>query len=360
MIKVKEKNAVRVALGAEDAEYIVLDGHKVWPYNDSVAHPFTLLSRADGNEITLTFTAPAPAEGEDAETLDVEVWVDDAASPTVLTATSGTPLLLATLDRTHRVRVRLGDYTPSSTRYVTFSATDSYEAYGDLLTLKGKTVVSSYDYYHLFYGSTTLTHSRGLVMPSVAMATYCFANMFHGCTALVDASELPSMNLATYCYNAMYYRCTALKRAQRILPATKLKQYCYASMFNSSGLRTAPVLPAIALNPLYHCYENMLRDSNVRWVKALFTTSPTTSYTANWVSGLPNNASCVFVKNENATWTTTGQHSVPARWTQYTCAPDDYTTPWDGTWEEPEQEAASASSTVETTSMASDSMDEEI
>ena len=340
MIKVKEKNTVRVALGAEDAEYVMLDGHKVWPYDDSVAHPFTLLSRADGNEISLTFTAPEPAEGEDAETLDVEVWVDGAASPTTLTAAAGTPLLLATLDRTHRVRVRLGDYTPSSTRYVRFAATDSYEVYGDLLTLKGKTKVNGYDYYHLFYASTTLTHSRGLVMPSVAMAAFCFAAMFQKCTALVDAPELPAMKLAKSCYRAMFNACTALKRAQRILPATELEQYCYSSMFNSSGLRTAPVLPAIALKPLYHCYENMFRESNVRWVKALFTTTPSTSYTANWVNELPNNVSCVFVKNENAKWTTTGNNAVPTKWTQYTCAPDDYTTPWDGTWEEPEQEEA--------------------
>ena len=339
---VKGKKAVRLCLGAKDAdaEYVMLNGHKVWPYNDSVAHPFTLLSRADGNEISLTFTAPAPAEGEDAETLDVEVWVDGAASPTVLTATAGTPLLLATLDRTHRVRVRLGDYTPSSARYVTFAATDSYEAYGDLLTLKGKTEVDGYDYYRLFYGSTTLTHSRGLVMPSVAMATYCFASMFYGCTALVDASELPAMKLATYCYANMYYRCTALKRAQRILPATTLANYCYRAMFRYSGIEIAPVMPAEKL--VTQCYHDQLRNCNsLRWVKALFTTTPGSTTAGNWMYSSRNESSCVFVKNEEATWTTTGQHSVPGNWTQYTCAPDDYTTPWDGTWEEPEEEAAS-------------------
>ncbi|MBQ9655979.1 MAG: hypothetical protein IJV38_08155 [Prevotella sp.] len=338
---VKGKKAVRLCLGAKDAdaEYVMLNGHKVWPYDDSVAHPFTLLSRADGNEMTLTLTAPDPAEGEDAETLDVEVWVDGAASPTVLTATAGTPLLLATLDRTHRVRVRLGDYTPSSTRYVTFSATDSYEVYGDLLTLKGKTEVNGYDYYRLFYGSTTLVHSRGLVMPSVAMATYCFAAMFLYCTALVDAPELPAMKLARYCYYEMFYRCTALKRAQRILPATKLANYCYRAMFRYSGIEIAPVMPAEKL--VTQCYHDQLRNCNsLRWVKALFTTTPGSTTAGNWMYSSRNESSCVFVKNEEATWTTTGQHSVPGNWTQYTCAPDDYTTPWDGTWEEPEQEEA--------------------
>lgn len=34
MIKVKGKNAVRVAIGAEDAEYVMLGGHKVWPHDE--------------------------------------------------------------------------------------------------------------------------------------------------------------------------------------------------------------------------------------------------------------------------------------------------------------------------------------
>lgn len=34
----------------------------------------------------------------------------------------------------------------------------------------------------------------------------------------------------------------------------------------------------------------------------------------NWVYGVPNNNSCIFVKNINATWTNTGDSAVPTRW----------------------------------------------
>ena len=45
----------------------------------------------------------------------------------------------------------------------------------------------------------------------------------------------------------------------------------------------------------------------------MFTTTPTTTYTLNWVSGV--NSTGTFVKNSSAQWDVTGANGVPTGWT---------------------------------------------
>ena len=58
------------------------------------------------------------------------------------------------------------------------------------------------------------------------MATYCYSNMFQGCTSLTTAPSLPATTLANYCYAGMFYGCTSLTTAPD-LPATTLTERCY-------------------------------------------------------------------------------------------------------------------------------------
>jgi hypothetical protein len=51
----------------------------------------------------------------------------------------------------------------------------------------------------------------------------------------------------------------------------------------------------------------------LNYIKAMFTTTPTSTYTANWVSGVA--ATGTFVKNASATWTNVGTYAVPTGWT---------------------------------------------
>ena len=44
-----------------------------------------------------------------------------------------------------------------------------------------------------------------------AMASYCYSNMFQGCTSLTAAPSLPATTLANNCYNSMFYLCTKIK-----------------------------------------------------------------------------------------------------------------------------------------------------
>jgi hypothetical protein len=50
----------------------------------------------------------------------------------------------------------------------------------------------------------------------------------------------------------------------------------------------------------------------------MFTTTPGTTNTRDWVNGVA--ASGTFVKNSAATWTTTGNNGVPTGWTVQTAS----------------------------------------
>jgi hypothetical protein len=50
----------------------------------------------------------------------------------------------------------------------------------------------------------------------------------------------------------------------------------------------------------------------------MFTTTPSTSYTDNWVSGV--SATGTFVKNSAAQWNVTGVYGVPNGWTVETAS----------------------------------------
>ena len=87
--------------------------------------------------------------------------------------------------------------------------------------------------------------------------------MFNGCTNLVTAPELPATKLANYCYNYMFNGCSSLN-----------------------------------------------------YIKAMFTTTPSTAYTNNWVNGVASTGT--FVKNASATWDVTGVNGIPSGWTKET------------------------------------------
>jgi hypothetical protein len=94
----------------------------------------------------------------------------------------------------------------------------------DTVQIGGHPTMSSYAYYGLFYGCTSLTTAPDL--PATKLATSCYQYMFHGCTSLTTAPELPATTLADYCYSYMFYGCKSLTTAPE-LPATKLADGCY-------------------------------------------------------------------------------------------------------------------------------------
>jgi hypothetical protein len=205
---------------------------------------------------------------------------------------------------------------------------------------KGKTeITQAYQFYNLFNSATKIVDASGLALPATTLADNCYSNMFYGCTSLVNAPALPATTLANYCYYQMFTGCTSLVSAPA-LPATTLANYCYQYMFQGctslvnapalpattlaskcyqymfqgcTSLVTAPALPATTLTD--YCYRYMFDGcSKLNYIKAMFTTAPSTSYLNSWVSGV--SASGTFVKNSAATWTDTFEvNAIPEGWT---------------------------------------------
>jgi len=168
-------------------------------------------------------------------------------------------------------------------------------------------------YASMFEGCTSLTTAPEL--PATTLADYCYQEMFNGCTSLTTAPVLSATTLSYRCYGSMFYGCTSLVNAP-VLPATTLTSYCYSGMFyGCTSLTTAPELPATTL--AQNCYNSMFWGcTNLNYIKAMFTTTPSTSYTRNWVNGV--SATGTFVKNSAAEWNVTGNDGIPNGWTVQT------------------------------------------
>ena len=192
--------------------------------------------------------------------------------------------------------------TPGSTTGVgTFSATGSFNVWGNAMsllfgdnfarvkTLSGKNGA----FYNLFLNNKKLVSAENLSLPALTMVQNGYRSMFQGCSNLVYPPELPATTIktsATYCYDSMFKGCTSLTTAP-VLPATTLAAYC--------------------------CYQYMFRGcTSLNYIKAMFTTKPSTNYTNNWVSGVASTGT--FVKNSAATWNVTGVNGVPTGWTVQT------------------------------------------
>ena len=198
------------------------------------------------------------------------------------------------------------------------------------------TTLAEYCYGCMFYNCSSLTTAPAL--PATTLAYGCYNCMFAGCSKLIATPALPATTLVTSCYNQMFYNCSSLTTAPA-LPATTLVRSCYYSMFsdcsklttapelpattlidscygfmfrNCTSLTTAPTLPATTL--VEYCYDNMFVGcSNLKYIKALFTTTPSSTYTGGWVDGVASSGK--FVKKFDATWDVTGVSGIPSRWT---------------------------------------------
>jgi hypothetical protein len=172
------------------------------------------------------------------------------------------------------------------------------------------TTLANSCYQQMFQGCTSLTTAPEL--PATTLAYGCYVSMFGGCTSLTTTHVLPATILAESCYSQMFYGCSSLTIAPE-LPATTLANGCYSNMFGyCTSLTTAPELPATTL--ANSCYNYMFYNcTNLNYIKALFTTTPSTSYTGSWVSSVASTGT--FVKNSSATWDVTGPNGIPFYWT---------------------------------------------
>lgn len=215
---------------------------------------------------------------------DGETWQSGTSSTVISFTESG-----------ERVYFRASGLTASSSSGIgSFSSTaGEFNIGGNIMSMvygadyRGKTeLTQTYTFYRMFYQLTRLKSAQFLALPSTTLTSYCYNGMFYGCTSLVNAPALPATTLVNSCYRYMFYGCTSLKTAP-VLPAKSLQNNCYAYMF-------------------YGC-------TNLSYIKAMFTNTPSTTYTESWVKDVASTGQ--FVKNSAATWNVTGVNGIPEGWT---------------------------------------------
>lgn len=340
---------------------------------DYSTHYLTFESLADDNEIYLS-TRQTGSKQVFISTDDGQTWTEKTAANLVVLATlnRGEKMLIKANNETYSKKIG------NNYDYSHFQVRKPYNLSGNIMSLVygdnfiGQTTLNStYTFYHLFSGlmeyegiTGTLVSAGNLVLPATSnycyyqmfitegrlttppkltattlaegcyrfmfaectslsitptlsattMADYSYASMFQGCTSLTTPTALPATTLATGCYYAMYEGCTSLTTAPA-LPVTSLATSCYRLMFyGCTSLTTAPELPATTL--VSDCYTSMFYGcTSLNYIKALFTTEPNTTYTANWVANVAANGT--FVKNPLAEWTAwiaRGQNTIPDNW----------------------------------------------
>ena len=137
----------------------------------------------------------------------------------------------------------------------------------------------------LFSGSSVV-NAKDLILPATSLSAALYMRMFYGCTSLISAPALPATSLTDNCYSSMFYGCTSLTTAP-VLPATTLAVWCYGSMFRNC--------------------------TSLNYIKMMATEiNSNHNHLTNWVAGVGSTGT--FVKNESATWTTTGVSGVPEGW----------------------------------------------
>lgn len=249
--------------------------------------------------------------------------LDDGQTWTDLTTSTSYQPMGGTLSTGDKVLVKGRNNTYASNDrgfYNHFASTAKVNVYGNIMSLisgdnfvDNKTLTDINTFYRLFSDNSKLLSAENLILSATTLTNNCYDNMFWNCVNLTTAPELPATTLADYCYNGMFNACTRLKTAPVRLPATSLKKGCYSMMFyQCTSLTTAPVLPARTL--VQYCYSSMFyRCTRLNYIKALFTTTPSSTYTSSWVNGVASSGT--FVKYTSATWSVSGENGSPLGWT---------------------------------------------
>lgn len=205
-----------------------------------------------------------------------------------------------------------------------FFSTSQFDVEGNIMSLIygdnfiGQTTLTSRSIFSgLFSGNTNVIEAENLLLPATQLSTGCYLKMFCGCTNLISAPDLPAKTLSTSGYCSMFESCTSLTKAPKTLPTTLASSGCCGMFANCTSLVNAPELPATTLAS--KCYWVMfLNCSSLRYIKAMFTTTPSASYTENWVNGVAANGT--FVKNSAAQWNVSGANGIPNGWTVETAS----------------------------------------
>lgn len=163
----------------------------------------------------------------------------------------------------------------------------------------------------MYDGCRGLTTIKSL--PSnINLPTGCFMETFRDCSSLVSAPDWYIGSFGGEAISGMFQRCTSLVHCPiKSLPATLVGRCCLWLFTGCTSLLDVCDLPAEILPG--DCYNSMLQNTKITYIKMLATDISASRCLQNWVSGVPSSG--IFVKHIDAQWTTTGNSGVPTNWT---------------------------------------------
>lgn len=268
--------------------------------------------------------------------LDKANWVD-------LPAATATPTIRAG----QKVYFKASGLTATSSAGIgTFSMTAPCNVGGNIMSMShgddyvnATEITQNYQFYLLFANAANIVSAENLVLPATTLTSYCYQSLFLKCTSLIKSfSVLPASIVPTWAYGIMFRDCSNLQDAPEIL-ATSIRDYGCKAMFSGCNklvkapsalyakspgrsyesmfyecysLEVAPVIYAETLS-FYCCSQMFSGCRKLSYIKAMFITAPSLSYTNNWVDGVATSGT--FVKNAAATWELTGSSGIPSGWT---------------------------------------------
>lgn len=169
-----------------------------------------------------------------------------------------------------------------------------------------------------FSGCTKMIGSKYLRLPATKLSNKCYRFMFQRCTALLTVPEttiaISTIDSDCNC-EAMFQHCESIKDASKLIIVSSKSTYCsFLEMFcECTSLERTPLLKITSItNSSYSCDRIFKNCSNLKQIKAMWTTTPSVTYCGDAYLGIPSKG--IFVKNFNATWTSTGVNACPSGW----------------------------------------------
>ena len=259
---------------------------------DDITKPLTFRATQDGSTIKLTKNGPVNGDFQ-TSTDGGNTWTDYSIN-TAITLNNGDEVSFrAKADRTSH----------EGYSYFKFNMEGKIEAWHNVMSMIRTNDFATYDtatsfaFYRLFQGCTSLT--KAPVLPATTLAQSCYYDMFGGCSSLTKAPALPATTLAVSCYNGIFYNCSSLTKAPA-LPATTLADDCYGYMF-------------------YSCYS--LNEVHCQMPSSYSSSQISSVYAENWLEGVAQTGT--FYTNADANWPS-GASGIPQTWTRANI--DDYPT----------------------------------
>ncbi len=130
-----------------------------------------------------------------------------------------------------------------------FKNTDKIDIPAGRPLILSASTLGSYCYNQMFYGCTSLTRAPELQTTlSADIPVHAYSYMFQGCTSLVSAPEMPSgRSVGNNGYQGMFKNCTALTSVPASIEGTSGGQVCNEMFLGCTSLANAPALPSTSV-----------------------------------------------------------------------------------------------------------------